>query len=68
MADIINFNKARKAKLKSGKKAKAEENRVSFGLTKGQKATNKTGRDNHGDKLDGLRIYRPGLKDDDEPD
>jgi len=67
MADIINLNQARKAKRKSGKKARTQENRVRAGLTKAQKAADKAGRDNQGDKLDGLRIYRPDLKDDDEP-
>jgi len=67
MADIINFNKARKAKRKADKKAKAKENLAGFGLTKGQKASNKAGRDSNDKKLDGLRIYRPESKDDDEP-
>ena len=33
MSDIINLNKARKAKLKQHKAAKAAENRVIFGLS-----------------------------------
>lgn len=64
MSDVINFNQARKAKRKSDKKAKARQNRASFGLTKGQKASNKAERDSHDGNLDGLRIYNPENKDD----
>lgn len=59
MADIINLNKARKQKAKTDKKAKAEENRRKFGLTKGQKDRNKADRDRNINKLDGLRLFRP---------
>lgn len=38
MAELINFNKARKAKARTADKAQASENRVRFGQTKGQKA------------------------------
>lgn len=37
MAEIINLNKARKAKLRVEKSARAEENRARFGRTKAQK-------------------------------
>ena len=37
MADIINLNKARKAKARVDKSARAEENRVRFGRTKAEK-------------------------------
>jgi adenylosuccinate lyase len=37
-ADIINLNKARKARDKAAQDAKAAENRIGFGRTKGQKA------------------------------
>lgn len=36
MAELINLNKARKAKARAGGKAQAAENRVRFGQTKGQ--------------------------------
>jgi adenylosuccinate lyase len=36
--DVINLNKARKARAKAAEKAKAEQNRAGFGRTKGQKA------------------------------
>lgn len=37
MAEIINLNKARKAKLRVEKSARADENRARFGRTKAQK-------------------------------
>ena len=37
MAEIINLNKARKAKAAVEKAARAEENRARFGRTKAQK-------------------------------
>ena len=36
--DVINLNKARKARAKAAQKAKAAENRAGFGRTKGEKA------------------------------
>jgi len=36
--EIINLNKARKARDKAAKDAKAAENRAGFGRTKGEKA------------------------------
>ena len=41
MAELINLNKARKAKAKTAGKAKAAENRVRFGRAKGEKAVSK---------------------------
>lgn len=38
MAEIINLNKARKAKAKATSAAKAVENRARFGRTKAEKA------------------------------
>ena len=37
MAEIINLNKARKAKLRVEKSARADANRARFGRTKAQK-------------------------------
>lgn len=37
MAEIINLNKARKAKARVDKSARVEENRARFGRTKAQK-------------------------------
>jgi hypothetical protein len=41
MAELINFNKARKARGKADAKARAAENRVRFGEGKGDKLTAK---------------------------
>lgn len=41
MAELINLNKARKAKARAAGKAQASENRVRFGQSKGQKAATK---------------------------
>lgn len=38
MAELINLNKARKAKTRADDKAQAAGNRTKFGQTKGQKA------------------------------
>lgn len=37
MADILNLNKARKAKARADKAAKARENRVKFGRSRAEK-------------------------------
>jgi hypothetical protein len=37
LAEIINLNRARKAKARVDKSARAEENRIRFGRTKGEK-------------------------------
>ena len=41
MAELINFNKAKKARGRAEGKAKAAENRVRFGQAKGEKAVTK---------------------------
>ena len=41
MAELINFNKAKKAKARAEGKSKAAENRVRFGQAKGEKAVAK---------------------------
>jgi hypothetical protein len=41
MAELINLNRARKAKAKAAGKAQAVENRVKFGQAKGAKAAAK---------------------------
>ena len=38
MSEIVNLNKARKARARQADKAGAAENRAKFGRTKGQKA------------------------------
>ncbi|MFS2109521.1 DUF4169 family protein [Sphingomonas sp. Sphisp140] len=39
MAEIINLNRARKAKARVDKSAQAEENRIRFGRTRAEKQT-----------------------------
>lgn len=41
MADLINLNKARKARERAAAKDKAAENRVRFGRTKGERAVSR---------------------------
>ena len=41
MAELINLNKARKAKARAADKSQAAENRVRFGQTKGEKTVAK---------------------------
>lgn len=41
MSDLVNLNRARKAKAEAAQKAKAAENRARHGRTKAQKAAEK---------------------------
>ncbi len=41
MAEPINFNKARKAKLRSDKEKRAQENRIKYGRSKAEKQFDK---------------------------
>jgi hypothetical protein len=41
MTEPINLNKARKAKARADKQQRAAENRIKYGRTKAQKATDK---------------------------
>lgn len=55
MAELVNFNKARKARARSEDKAEAAENRVRFGRTKGQKAAEQAATDKARRELDGAK-------------
>lgn len=55
MADILNLNKARKARAKAQAVAKAVENRAKFGRTKAQKAADEAERARIVENLDGAR-------------
>ena len=55
MADIVNFNQARKAKAKADDKARAAENRAKFGRTKGEKALEAARADKLKRDLDGAK-------------
>lgn len=58
MADIINLNKKRKAKVRLEKEKKAAENRVKFGRTKQEKQIEQ--QENERDKrhLDGHKLEK----------
>jgi hypothetical protein len=53
MSNVVNLNRARKARDKAGKKAKADENAVKFGRTKAEKSQDKATRNLQARKLDG---------------
>ena len=55
MAEIINLNRARKARDKVEDKAKAAENRVSHGRTKAEKAAARTETERASRLLDGAK-------------
>jgi hypothetical protein len=63
MAEIINLNKARKAKARADAKTEAAANRASHGQTKGERAQADAEKAHLNHVLDGARIERP----DDEP-
>jgi len=55
MAELINLNKARKAKVREAGKAQAAENRATFGQTKGQKAVARLDAERARRELDGKK-------------
>lgn len=55
MAELINLNKARKAKARAAGKTQAAENRVRFGQTKGEKMVTKLGAERAQRELDGKK-------------
>lgn len=55
MAELINFNKAKKARDKAQAKSQAAENRVKHGRTKGQKAVTKLDAERAKRELDGAK-------------
>ncbi|WP_137701901.1 DUF4169 family protein [Marimonas lutisalis] len=55
MAEIVNFNKARKTANRSKKKRQADENAVKFGRTKAQKQLENARADKAAQELDGKK-------------
>lgn len=55
MAELINLNKARKARARADDKARAAGNRTKFGQTKGQKAAAKLDAERARRELDGKK-------------
>ena len=56
MADIINLNRKRKAKVRLEKEKKASENRVKFGRTKKEKQIAKHENERYEQHLDGHKL------------
>ena len=59
MGEVVNLNKAKKAREMAAKERKAGENRAAFGQTKGQKLTLKDRLDKARRELDALRLDPP---------
>lgn len=53
MGEIINLNKARKARARDDKKAAAEQNRTSFGRTRAEKTLTRAEREKQDRDLSG---------------
>ena len=56
MADVINLNKKRKAKVRLEKDKKASENRIKFGRTKKEKQIDKLENERADRHLDGHKL------------
>lgn len=59
MAEPVNLNRFRKAKARADKKARADENAVKFGRTKGEKQRDRSTADKARRDLDGHRRDDP---------
>ena len=66
MAEIINLNKARKARAAAGKKAQAASNRGKHGRSKAERSLTDAEKTRLDDTLDAHRLDRSG-EDDPEP-
>ena len=58
MGDVVNFNKARKARARSAAKVTAEGNRAKFGRTKAEKDRDRIERERAERLLNGAKIDR----------
>lgn len=56
MADVINLNKKRKAKIRLEKEKKSSENRIKFGRTKKDKQIEKQNMESNERYLDGHKL------------
>lgn len=59
MGEVVNLNKARKARDKAEAKRAAETNRATFGRTKAERQTTQKERDRDAAKLDGHKLEEP---------
>ncbi|MBS0480383.1 MAG: DUF4169 family protein [Proteobacteria bacterium] len=55
MAEVVNLNRARKAKAREAARAEADANRIAFGRTKTEKAAAKSECDRQQRGLDGAK-------------
>lgn len=58
MGDLVNFNKARKAKLRSVEAATAQANRAKFGRTKAEKLRGKAEMAGMAKTVDGAKLEK----------
>lgn len=58
MAEIVNLRRARKERARRERKNEAQANRLRFGRTKAEKATDKDRAERQRDALDGKRLER----------
>ena len=68
MADIINFNKKRKNKIRLEKEKKASENRIKFGRTKKEKQLEKQDNERNERHLDGHKLEKKNTEGDNSID
>jgi len=59
MAEIVNLNRARKARAKADAKRTAEANRLTFGRTKAERLTTQAERERDAAQLDGHKLDKP---------
>ena len=59
MGEIVNLNKARKARDKAEAKRAADANRLTFGRTKTERQATQKERDRETAKLDGHKLDEP---------
>ena len=59
MGEVVNLNKARKARERAEAKRAADANRRAFGRTKTERLTTQKERDREAQKLDGHKLDEP---------
>jgi len=59
MGEIVNLNRVRKSKARAEKDAKAEANRITFGLPKAEKQAARRERERQTQDLDGKKLDTP---------
>lgn len=59
MGEVVNLNKARKARDKAEAKRAADANRLTFGRTKAERQTTQKERERDAAKLDGHKLDEP---------